>query len=67
MTYLLTALLALALGWCWGHRTARIQIIHIGSSPAQDNAAFLAYERARFDEIVNGLDLPGPDEPRNAA
>ncbi|MFJ6566579.1 hypothetical protein ACIQNU_04115 [Streptomyces sp. NPDC091292] len=67
MTYFLTALLALAVGWSLGHRTARIQIIHIGGSAEQDNAAFLADERRRFDQITADLDIPGHDDPRSAA
>lgn len=36
MTLLVFAvLLALAVGWCWGHRTARIRIIHVPDGPPQ--------------------------------
>ncbi|MFF2852629.1 hypothetical protein ACFVT5_41010 [Streptomyces sp. NPDC058001] len=65
MTYLLTALLALACGGIIGHRTARIRHVVIGGTRERDDAAFLADERARFWQLVNGLDLP--DDPRSAA
>ncbi|MFB6619692.1 hypothetical protein ACFC5H_09140 [Streptomyces rochei] len=64
MTYLLAALLALAAGWCWGHRTARIRYVPVGAAARDDDAAFIANERARFDAIVAGLDIP--DDPRSA-
>lgn len=41
MTYLATALLALAVGWTWGHTTARIRHIAGGATAAEDEAAFL--------------------------
>lgn len=62
MTHLLTALLALATGWCWGHLTARVHLILVAGTPAQDEAAFLADERARFDELVADLDLNDPKD-----
>lgn len=65
MTYLAVALLALSIGWCWGHSTARIRHIPIGALAAQDEAEFLTDERARFDELVAGLDIPDPDAPRS--
>ncbi|MFI1562167.1 hypothetical protein ACH4ZX_03735 [Streptomyces sp. NPDC020490] len=65
MTYLLTALLAASAGWTWGHATARIRIIVIGATQTQDDTALLAAERARFDQLIAGFDLP--DDPRNAA
>ncbi|MFI5664617.1 hypothetical protein [Streptomyces sp. NPDC051684] len=40
MTYLLVALLALSLGWVWGHSVARIRHIPVGAVAAQDEAAF---------------------------
>lgn len=64
MTYLLTALLALALGWTWGHATARIDHILIGATHQQDDDAFIAEQRRQFDELTAGLDLPA-DEPRS--
>lgn len=36
--HLLTALLAASAGWCWGHSTARIRVIVIGATAAQDAA-----------------------------
>jgi len=39
MTYLLVALLALSLGWIWGHSTARIRIVNLAATAAQDAAA----------------------------
>ncbi|MFF7142294.1 hypothetical protein ACFZB5_13730 [Streptomyces nodosus] len=64
MTYLLTVVLAAAIGWCCGHRTARVRHVPIGAA-VDDEAALLARERARFDELVASLDIP--DDPRNAA
>ncbi|MFJ2568156.1 hypothetical protein ACIO02_35425 [Streptomyces sp. NPDC087568] len=61
MIYLLTALLAGAVGWCWGHRTALVRHVPVGATAPADDAAFIAAERARFDELVAGLDLP--DDP----
>ena len=66
---ILTALLALAAGWCWGHRTARVIHIPVGATAEQDaaavadaNAAFIAHTRRRFDDMVAGLDLNTPDQ-----
>lgn len=67
MTYLLTALLALAAGWIWGHATARIRIVPLCTSCEADEAAVLADERARFDQLVTGLTLDQPDDPRSSA
>lgn len=39
MTYLLTALLALTAGWCWGHATARIRHVPVGATETDDQAA----------------------------
>ena len=66
MTYALLALVAVlvfAVGWTIGHRTARIRIIPIGALLADDEAALLEDERARFDALVAGLDIP--NDPRN--
>jgi hypothetical protein len=38
VTYLLTALLALTAGWCWGHATARIRHVPVGAE-TDDQAA----------------------------
>ena len=62
---ILAVLLAFAAGWTIGHRTARIRIIPIGALLADDEAAFLEDERARFDALVAGLDLP--NDPRSDA
>lgn len=68
MITVLAAVLALSAGWCIGHRTARIVFIPIGGTSAQDDAAFIAEQRAHFDQIVAGLDLPDHnDPPRSAA
>lgn len=37
--HLLTALLALSAGWCWGHSTARIRTVVIGATAIDDAAA----------------------------
>ncbi|WP_425832617.1 hypothetical protein [Streptomyces fractus] len=45
MTYLLVALLALALGWVWGHSVARIRVVPVGATAAEDEDA-LAFDDA---------------------
>lgn len=65
MTHLLTALLALATGWCWGHLTARIHVVVVGATAAQDDAALSADEHARFQQITGYFDEP--DDPRGNA
>ncbi|GHI91301.1 hypothetical protein [Streptomyces olivaceus] len=55
MTLALAVLLALAVGWCWGHRTARVRIIPVGALATEDEAALLAADRARFEEIAAQL------------
>ncbi|MFD7774298.1 hypothetical protein [Streptomyces sp. NPDC059753] len=68
MITIITAVLGLSAGWCIGHRSARIVFIPISGSSAQDDAAFIAEQRARFDQIVAGFDLPDQnDPPRSAA
>lgn len=70
MTHLLTALLALATGWCWGHLTARIHtVLLVAGTPGQDDtvltveeAEFIARTSAAFDELVDGLDLNDPKD-----
>ncbi|MFI1287437.1 hypothetical protein ACH4VM_02815 [Streptomyces sp. NPDC020792] len=47
MIAILTALLALAAGWCCGHRTARVRHVPVGATEAQDQAALAAQERAQ--------------------
>lgn len=65
MPYVLTGLLALAFGWCWGHATARTVHVPIGGTAEQDDEALLADERRRFDELIATLDTP--DDPRSSA
>lgn len=65
MTYILIALLALAVGWCWGHSTARIRHVPIGATEAQDDAALMAHDRARFDDLMAQVELP--DDLRRSA
>ena len=67
MTYLITFLLALALGWTWGHTTARIVHIPIGAHADEDDQAFLDDERARYDQLIASLDDDPPDDPRSNA
>lgn len=55
---LLGALLALAVGWVLGHRTARVVHVPIGATQADDDAQLLAHERARFNDLIAQLDLP---------
>ncbi|MFJ6559928.1 hypothetical protein ACIQMV_08605 [Streptomyces sp. NPDC091412] len=64
MTYLLTALLAAAAGWCWGHSTARIRHVPIGAPAQADEAALqaqLADIAARWEhghtELTDGCTL----------
>jgi hypothetical protein len=61
---LLAVLLAAALGWVFGHRTARTVHIPVGANQADDDAALLAHERARFDDLVAQL-LPDPDTTKD--
>ncbi|MEZ7005009.1 hypothetical protein [Streptomyces sp. AD55] len=49
MIIILAVLLALAIGWCWGHRTARIRHVPAGAAHAQA-AAYL-------DARHRGIDL----------
>lgn len=55
---LLGALLLLAAGWVLGHRTARVRVVVVGATAAQDDAALLAHERARWEDLVAQLDVP---------
>ncbi|MBP5931846.1 hypothetical protein F3K39_28345 [Streptomyces sp. LBUM 1479] len=54
---LLGAVLLLAVGWCWGHLTARVRVV-VGATQAQDDAVLLAHERARWEDLVAQLDVP---------
>jgi hypothetical protein len=61
MIPVLALLLGLTAGWCVGHSTARIRLVFIGATPAQDEAAiaadtaFMTEQRARFDAITAGF------------
>lgn len=33
MTYLTAILIALAVGWCWGHLTTRVRVLFIPTGP----------------------------------
>ena len=55
---ILTATLAGSTGWCLGHRTARIRHVPIGATATEDDAAFTADERPRFNQLVADLDDP---------
>lgn len=66
MTYVLACLIALVVGWVWGHRTARVHIVPLCTSCEADEAAILAHDRARFEELVAGLDVTPPDDPRSS-
>ncbi|MCM1943167.1 hypothetical protein NC239_33690 [Streptomyces sp. G3] len=63
---ILTAVLVGSAGWIVGHRTARIRIIPIGAILAEDQAALAAQDVAEFWQIVGGLDLDQPDDPRSS-
>lgn len=52
---ILAVVLAFAAGWTVGHRTARIRIIPVGALASEDEAALLAADRARFEEIAAQL------------
>ncbi|MFM9542290.1 hypothetical protein [Streptomyces turgidiscabies] len=57
--YLILAVtLSGSIGWCWGHATARVRHVPIGGTAEQDDAAFLAHEEARFNDLIAQLDLP---------
>ncbi|WP_060886220.1 hypothetical protein [Streptomyces caniscabiei] len=58
MTTALLLLLVAAISWTAGHRTARVVHIPIGATATQDDAALLAHERARFNDLMAQLDLP---------
>ena len=64
VTTLLAVLLALAVGWTWGHATARIRRVPIGAAPEQDDAAIRA-EFARFNATLAALDFPTPPDPKD--
>ena len=68
MITILAVLIALAAGWCCGHRTARIRIVVIGATPAQDQAALdeqiLTEWRTQLEQHLDHFDIP--DDPRNA-
>lgn len=66
MTYVLACMIALAAGWTWGHRTARVHIVPLCTSCEADEVAILADDRARFEELVAGLDVAPPDDPRSS-
>lgn len=55
---LLAVLLALAVGWVAGHRTARVRVVVVGATAVQDDAVLLAHERARWEDLVAQLDVP---------
>ncbi|MEV0691804.1 hypothetical protein [Streptomyces sp. NPDC050388] len=55
---ILTAVLVGPACWRWGHSTARVRIVHVGAIRAQGDEQLLAQERAHFDQLVAGLDLP---------
>ncbi|MEV0015413.1 hypothetical protein [Streptomyces tendae] len=63
---ILTAILVGPAGWVLGHRTARIRIIPIGAILTEDQTAIAAEEVDRFWQIVDGLDLDQPDDPRSS-
>ncbi|WP_193241508.1 hypothetical protein [Streptomyces phaeolivaceus] len=64
MTYLLTALLALAVGWCWGHLTARVVHVPVGATAAQDETALCAADEQLLGEWSAHLDqLTAPFDP----
>ncbi|WP_370667064.1 hypothetical protein [Streptomyces sp. IBSBF 2507] len=63
---ILTAVLVGPTCWVLGHRTARIRIIPIAAILAQDQTALAAQDVAEFWQIVDGLHLDHPDDPRSS-
>ncbi len=68
---LLGALLFLAAGWVLGHSTARVRVVVVGATAAQDETALTAADEqllgewsAHLDTLTAPFDLP--DDPRNA-
>lgn len=61
---LLAVLLAAAVGWVLGHRTARVRVVVVGATQADDDAAFLTHERARLDDLI-ARSFPDPDTTKD--
>ncbi|MGW0821800.1 hypothetical protein [Streptomyces sp. NPDC002845] len=61
------AALCVALGWYLGRSTAHVRPVVVGATREQDDAAFLADERARFDALIADLDIPDDHNPRTPA
>jgi hypothetical protein len=60
----LAAVLAFAVGWVVGHRTARVQIIPIGATIADDETALCAADEQLIGEWPAHLDqLTAPFDP----
>lgn len=61
---LLAVLLALAVGWVAGHRTARVRVVVIGATQADDDAALSAADEQLLGEWSARLDqLTSPFDP----
>ncbi|MFM9777069.1 hypothetical protein [Streptomyces scabiei] len=61
---LLGALLLLAAGWVLGHSTARVRIVNIGATAAQDETALSAADEQLLGEWSAHLDqLTAPFDP----
>ncbi|WP_159058994.1 hypothetical protein [Streptomyces scabiei] len=61
---LLGAVLLLAVGWCWGHLTARVRVVVIGATAAQDETALSAADEQLLGEWSAHLDqLTAPFDP----
>ncbi|NUS26085.1 MAG: hypothetical protein HOV92_17940 [Streptomyces sp.] len=67
MTYLLIAVLIGPVCWALGHRTARVHIVPLCTSCEAGEAALLADERRRFDQLVADFEREQPDDPRSSA
>jgi hypothetical protein len=66
---LLAAVLLLAVGWVAGHRTARVRVVVVGATRAQDETALAAADEqllgewsARLDQLTSPFDIP--DNPK---
>jgi hypothetical protein len=61
---LLGAVLLLAVGWCWGHLTARVRVVVVGATAAQDETALCAADAQLLGEWSAHLDqLTAPFDP----
>ncbi|AMW11635.1 hypothetical protein A4E84_20335 [Streptomyces qaidamensis] len=58
---LLALTFGIAIGWCWGHATARIRHVPVGATEDQDDAVLWAHDRARAEDLLAQLGHPDVD------